>query len=148
MNNLVELLDHVDRDPDRAPLVCDRTRDRLANPPGGVGRELVPAAVVELLDRPDQAHRALLDQVEEGEPASEVGLGDRHHQPQVGLDHLLLGLHVAALDPAGECDLLLRRQQVHAPDRPEVQPQRVERGLDREVDLDLLARAVGSLRGG
>src|SRR4051812_13129489 len=47
--DLVELLDDVDRDADRARLVGQRTRDRLADPPGRVGRELEALAVVELL---------------------------------------------------------------------------------------------------
>ena len=109
VHDLVELLDHVHGDPDRARLVGDRARDRLADPPGRVGRELVAAAVVELLDRADQAQRALLDQVEERQAAAEVALGDRDDQAQVGLDHLLLGAHVAALDALGERDLLARR---------------------------------------
>ena len=55
VDDLVQLLDHVHRDPDRARLVGDRTGHRLADPPGRVGRELEALAVVELLDRPDQA---------------------------------------------------------------------------------------------
>jgi hypothetical protein len=66
---LVDLLDHVHRDADGAGLVGHRPGDRLADPPGGVGRELVALGVVELLDRADQAEVALLDQVEEQHPA-------------------------------------------------------------------------------
>src|SRR5438270_13033682 len=83
--DLVELLDHMNGDPDRAPLVRDRTSDGLADPPGRVRGELVSAAVVELLDRSDEAHRALLDQVQEGKAAAQVRLGDRDDEPQVGL---------------------------------------------------------------
>ena len=104
MDDLVELLDHVDGDPDRAAFVGDGARDRLADPPRGVGGELVATAVVELLDRTDQAHRALLDEVQERQPATQVGLRDRDDQAQVGLDHLLLGLHVAALDAPRQQD--------------------------------------------
>src|SRR5690606_679199 len=52
---------HVARDADRARVVLDRPDERLADPPHGVGRELVPAVVVELLDRTDQAEVPLLD---------------------------------------------------------------------------------------
>src|SRR3954452_12258813 len=77
VDDLVELLDHVDRDADRAALVGDGARDGLADPPRRVRRELVAAAVVELLDGADEAERALLDEVQEREPAAEVALGDR-----------------------------------------------------------------------
>ena len=110
----VELLDDVvdvDRDPDRAALVGDRARDRLADPPGGVGRELEALAVVELLDRADEADRALLDQVEEGQALVAVALGDRDHEAQVGARHVVLRVEVAALDALGEGDLLLGGQQ-------------------------------------
>ena len=40
-----------------------------------------------------------------------VVLGDRHHQAQVRVDHALLGLEVAALDPLGELDLLVGGEQ-------------------------------------
>src|SRR5213592_2287160 len=76
VDDLVQLLDHVHRDPDRPRLVRDRARDRLADPPRRVGRELVALAVVELLHGADQAERALLDQVEERQPAAEVRLRD------------------------------------------------------------------------
>ena len=109
MDDLVQLLDHVDRDADRARLVGDRARDGLADPPGRVRRELVAAPVVELLDGADQPERSLLDEVQERQAAAEVALGDRHDEPQVGLDHVLLGRHVAALDALGEPDLLARR---------------------------------------
>ena len=55
--------------PDRSCRRC--ARHRLADPPGGVGRELVAAAIVELLDRADQPQRALLDQVQERQAAAE-----------------------------------------------------------------------------
>src|SRR3954454_6487868 len=145
VHDLVELLDHVDRDADRAALVGDRARHGLANPPRRVRRELVAAPVVELLDRADQPERPLLDEVEERQPAAQVALGDRDDEAQVGLDHLRLSGHVAALDALGEVDLLLRRQERHAPDRAQVEAQRVEARLDREVDLRLLRRLAAGL---
>src|SRR5207344_2133070 len=76
-------LDDVDGYADRARVVRDRALHRLANPPGRVGRELVAAAPVELLDRAVQAERALLDQVEERQALVAVVLGDRDDQAQV-----------------------------------------------------------------
>ena len=76
-------LDHVHRHADGAALVGDRPGDGLADPPGGVGRELVAAGVLELVDRPHQARVALLDQVEEAQAAVAVAFGDGDDQPQV-----------------------------------------------------------------
>ena len=76
-------LDHVHRHADRAALVGDRPGDGLADPPRGIGRELVSAGRLELVDRPHQAGVALLDQVEEAQAAVAVALGDGDDQPQV-----------------------------------------------------------------
>ena len=135
--DLVELLDDVHRDADRARLVGERARDRLADPPGRVGRELEALAVVELLGRAHEPERALLDQVEEGQALVAVVLGDRDDQAQVRLDHLLLGVEVAALDPLGEVDLLLRGQQADLADVLEEQLQRVGRHVRLEVERRL-----------
>ena len=79
------------RNTDGARLVGDRAGDRLPDPPGRIGRELVAAAVLELVDRLHQADIAFLDQIEELQAAVGVFLGDRDHEAEVGLDHLLLG---------------------------------------------------------
>src|SRR5262245_43465618 len=100
-NQLVDRLDHVDRDADRPRLVGDRAGDRLADPPRRVGRELVAAAVLELVDRLHQADVAFLNQVEELQPAVRVLLRDRDDQAEVRLDELflrLLGLRLALRD--------------------------------------------------
>jgi hypothetical protein len=87
----------VRRDADRRGLVRDRTLAGLANPPGGVGRELEALAPVELLDRAVQSDHALLDQVAELQAVALVALGDRDHEAQVRVDHPLLRREVAAL---------------------------------------------------
>ena len=143
VHDLVQLLDHVHGDADRARLVGDRAGDRLADPPGGVRRELEALAVVELLDRADQPERPLLDQVEEREPAAEVALRDRDDEAQVRLDHLRLRGHVAALDPLGQVDLLVGGEERHPADLAQVEPQRVERRLDGEVELRRVLLLLG-----
>jgi hypothetical protein len=100
-HQLVDRLDHVDRDADGAGLVGDRAGDGLADPPGGVGGELVAAAVFEFLDRLHQAHVAFLDEVEEGEAAVGVFLGDGNDEAEVGLDHLGFRLE-RFLEPVAE----------------------------------------------
>src|SRR5689334_13375097 len=109
--DLVQLLHDVDRDADRARLVRQRPRDRLPDPPGRVRRELEALAIVELLRRANETERALLDQVEEGKSLVAVVLRDGDDEPQVGLDHLLLGVEIATLDALGEIDFLLRREE-------------------------------------
>src|SRR5262245_17663867 len=91
-DDLVDRLDHVHRDADGPRLVGDGTRDRLTDPPRRVGRELVALPVVELVDRAHEPRVALLDQVEELEPAVRVALRDRDHETDVRLDHLALRL--------------------------------------------------------
>ena len=90
-----------------------------------------------------------------GQALVAVVLRDRDDQPQVGLDHLLLGVEVAALDPLGEVDLLLGRQQAHLADVLEEQLQRVGRHVRLEVErrfrfapAPLVGRALQLRRGG
>src|ERR1044071_3432778 len=100
--DLVELLDDVRRHADRPRLVRQASSYRLPDPPGRIGGELEPAAVVELLGRLHQPDRPVLDQVQERQPPVSVVLRDRHHETQVRLDHLLLRATIAALDTLGE----------------------------------------------
>ena len=99
-DQLVDRLDHMHWDADGPRLVGDRARDRLPDPPGGVGGELVAAAVFELIDRLHQADIAFLDQVQELQAAIGVFLGDGDHEAEIGLDHLLLGPRAVTLAAA------------------------------------------------
>ena len=99
-HELVDGLHHVHGDADGAGLIGDGARDGLADPPGGVRRELEALRVVELLDGADEAEVALLDKVEEQHAASYVALGDGHDETQVRLDKLLLRVDAHLLDAA------------------------------------------------
>ena len=127
-------LDLMYRHADRSRLVRQRSSYRLPDPPGGIGREFEPAAVVELLDCPHQPDRPLLDQVQERQALVAIPLRDRHHETQVRLDHLLLRAPIAALDPLGQFHLLRRLQQADLGDVREEKLQRVE--VDRLRALD------------
>src|ERR1700693_371475 len=109
---LIDRLDHVHRDADRTGLVRDRARDRLADPPRGVGRELVTPTVLELLDGLHEADVSFLNQVEELEATVRVLLGDRDDESQVRDDQLVLGLvgflFSLADHPQGLLDVLVR----------------------------------------
>ena len=102
----------------------------------GVGRELEAAPPVELLDCADEAERALLDEVEEREPLVAVVLRDRDDEPEVRLDHPLLRLHVAALDPLRELDLLRGRQELVPARLAQEELQRIGRRLDGRRQRD------------
>jgi hypothetical protein len=78
-----------------------------------------------------------IHQVEEREAAPEVALRDRDDEAEVRLDHVLLRRHVAPLDELRERHLLVGRQERNLPDLAEVEAQRVERRLDREIELRL-----------
>ena len=75
-------------------------------PPRGVGGELEPLRVVELLDRLDQTEVPLLGEIEERHPVGGVALGDRDHQAQVRLDQPLRGDPPVVLHPTEEPDRL------------------------------------------
>ena len=87
-----EHVDHVDRNANRAGLIGDGPSDRLPNPPGGIGRKLVAAAIFVFIDRPHQARISFLDQVQEAQAAVAIFLGDRHDQPQIAAGKLPLDL--------------------------------------------------------
>src|SRR5919108_4269343 len=87
----------MNRNTDRPRLLGDGAVNRLPNPPGGVCTEFEAAARVELADRPQKTHIAFLDQVEEGDAASQVTLGNADDEAQVGADQRLVGFHRADL---------------------------------------------------
>ena len=74
--------------------------------------------MVELLHRAHEPDRALLDQVQQRHPGvlALEALGEMDDEPQVGLDHPVLGVEVAALDAAGELELLGGSQEARAGD--------------------------------
>ncbi len=109
---LLLALDNMNGNANRARVICNRTLDRLANPPGRIGRELVPAPPIELLDCAVQAERPLLDQIQERHAEPTVALCDRDDQSQVRLDHAPLGEQVTALDGLCEHHFVRRRQQL------------------------------------
>src|SRR5262245_31417444 len=96
-HDLVEGLDHVHGDADRAGLVRNRAGDGLPDPPRRVGRKLVAAPVLELVDRLHQSNVSLLDQIQELQAAVAVFLDDGDHQAKVGFHQFLLGLTGLAL---------------------------------------------------
>ena len=100
-HQLVDRLDHMHWNTDRASLVSDRTRDCLPDPPCRIGREFVTATIFKFINRLHKANIALLNKVEELQAAIGVFLRDRDHEAKVGFDHFTLGnacLALALLD--------------------------------------------------
>ena len=96
----------VERHADRAALACERREDGLTDPPHGVGDEFDALVGVELSGGGEEADVAFTDQVDEGQSAVLVFLGDGDDEAQVALDELLERVRVAGADLFGEIDLL------------------------------------------
>src|SRR5262245_3907645 len=96
-HDLVDGLDHVHGNANGAGLVSNRAGDGLPDPPCGVGRKLVAAPVLELVDRLHQADVLLLYQIQELQAAVAIFLDDGDYQAKVGFYHFLLGLTDLAL---------------------------------------------------
>ena len=93
---LGDRLNHMHRDADRAGLVGQRTRNRLPDPPGGVGGEFIALGPVELLHGLKKPQIAFLDEVEQGQVAgaADVFLGDRDDETEVGAGEQILGFQI------------------------------------------------------
>src|SRR4029077_16333448 len=74
---------HVRRDADGVRLVGDRPLAGLADPPGGVRRDIAALAPADRLGRAVEADRPLLDEVAEGNTVTAIALRVRHHEPEV-----------------------------------------------------------------
>ena len=75
-HQLVDRLDHMDRNTDCARLVGNRPRDRLTNPPRRIGAEFIAPTVFEFVDRFHQADVTFLDKIKELQATVGVFLGD------------------------------------------------------------------------
>ena len=85
--------------------------------------------MVELLDSAHQADVALLDQVQEWHArGGTVGTRDRHHEPQVALDELLLGAHVPRVLAAGQGGLFTGSQQTPVANLAHVREEQINFG--------------------
>ena len=80
----------MDRNANGPRLVGNGARNCLPHPPGGVSRELIAAAIFELVHGLHQTDIAFLNQIQELQAAIGITLGDADHQAQIGLDQLFL----------------------------------------------------------
>ena len=77
---LVDLVAHMDRHTNGAPLIGDCTGHRLPDPPGCIRAEFMAAPVIELLRGSDQADIPFLDQVQKWNASAHIFLRNRDHQ--------------------------------------------------------------------
>src|SRR5712691_861143 len=85
----------MDRDTNCLTLLRNGAGDGLANPPTRVRAELKTPMIIELINRTHQTDVPLLNEIQEGQPAVDVLLGNAHDQPQICFDHLFLRLFQA-----------------------------------------------------
>ena len=100
VSNLLHRLDHMDGNTNRARLVGDGARDRLTNPPSGVGAEFEPATIFELVDGAHQPRVSFLNEIEEVQTAVAIFLGDGDDEAQVSFRETLLRLLVFGVNKA------------------------------------------------
>ena len=138
-NELIDRFDHVYRNANGARLICDRTRDRLPDPPRRIGGKLISLAVIEFFDRFDQTEVAFLNKIEEQHAAADISLCNRNNQTQVRLRQLVFGLRVAFRHSLGDLDLFRRAEQRHFADLLQVH-------TDGIVNVDALRRCENALQ--
>ena len=108
---LVDGLDHVHRNANSACLVCDGTRDSLANPPCRIRAKLEAFVWVELFNCAEQAGVTLLDKIEQIKSAANISFRDGNDKAHVGFRHLVFRLFVTRHDPLREIKLFFGVEQ-------------------------------------
>ena len=129
----------MDGNADRARLIGNGARDRLADPPCRIGAELVALVVVELLDRLDEAEVAFLYEIEEQHSPADIALGDAHDEAQIRLRQLLLRFLVTRFHALGKGDFLVSGKERNAADFLEIHAHGI-------VDADSLGNAEVDVR--
>ena len=80
----------------------------------------MPTAGVEAFHGAEQAQVSFFDEVLQAQSLAGIAAGDIDHQAQVGADHAIAGLHVAAADGHGQVVLVVGREQRGLVDLPQV----------------------------
>jgi len=75
-----------------------RSLDALLNPPRRIRAEPDAATGVKAINRPQQPKVALLNQIPQTEPATDIPLGDVNNQSQIASYQTLPGLRVIVID--------------------------------------------------
>ena len=94
----------------------------LADPPRSIGGEFIALGIIELANGLDQAQIALLNQIEQGQAASNVALGNGHNKAQVRFDHLVVRFLIAFSHLLGKLRFLIRGEKRNFADLLEIHP--------------------------
>ena len=96
------------RNADRACLIGKRTGDRLLDPPGRIGAELISLCIIKLLYCLDQSEIAFLNQIEQLHPTSCISFGNADYKSQICLHKLLTCILISPAHFFCQLDLFFR----------------------------------------
>lgn len=87
----------MNRDADGARLISNRPGNRLTDPPGCIGGELIAATILKFINGLHQANVSFLNEVQELQAAISIFLRNRNNEAEIGLNHFFLRLAGFAL---------------------------------------------------
>ena len=114
----IDRFHHVNRNTDRSRLIGECTCNRLANPPGCIGRKFETFSKVELLNRAEEPDIPLLHQIKQGEivRSTDILLRDRHYQSEIGFGKPLFCRSITRFHRFGKSHFFLPGNERHTPD--------------------------------
>src|SRR5687767_4530231 len=127
-------------------LLGECLEDALADPPYGVGYELDPLRLVELVRRADQPKVALVDQIRERYTLVLIFLRDRNDEAEIRPDELVECFLVVGANALRESDFLLARDKRIDADVPKILIERAFLVLRFPVYRDRHTRCCSLLR--
>ena len=115
----------MNRDTDGTSLIGYCTGDCLTNPPGCIGTELVTLVVIEFLYSLYETKVAFLNQIKKEHSATDITLGNRNNQTEIGFGQTLLRLYVTVLHALCQLDFLIGCKECNTTDFLQVHAYRV-----------------------
>jgi hypothetical protein len=105
-------------------LLGERLQYGLPNPPHGVGDELDPLRLVELVRRADEPEVPLVDEIRERDSLVLIFLGDGDHEAQIRAHELVERFRILHTDELREAHFLIAIDQRVRADVPKILIQR------------------------
>lgn len=104
----------MNRDADGARLISNRPGNRLTDPPGCIGGELIAATILKFINGLHQANVSFLNEVQELQAAISIFLRNRNNEAEIGLNHFFLRLAGFALSLCTICTIF-RNSEISSP---------------------------------